>query len=202
MRINKVLILAILLAGIFAITVASQIQGDTVSAEEKQDCTVTFYNQTQNIYGYVTRTRDTYGTCYNSANESYYSCVNGTESYQNYEVVDTQAVLKNNTKCQTSSYVITITKGLSTEKKEVDFSSWGTCVKSTENDCIAITCGTLKGGSARNGIFNGCDNGKSCQKFLFCPDSTQVLYKAARGDFVQEDPTFQLDKLSYKEVGQ
>lgn len=69
-----------------------------------------------------------------------------------------------------------------------------------ENDCVAVLCGTLEGGRAWNGIFNGCDGGKSCQKFLFCEDGVQVLYKAAREDFVEHDPTFKLDKLAYEEV--
>lgn len=202
MKINKTLVLAVLIIGIFAITVASQIQENSVSAEEKQYCTVTFYNETNNVYGNVTRTRDTYGICFNPANQSNYPCVNGTEQYQNYEVVDTQIILRNITNCQITSYMVSINKSSVIEKKEVDFSSWGVCVKSTENDCIAITCGTLKGGSARNGIFNDCDRGKSCQKFLFCPDGVQTFYKAARGDFVAEDPTFQLSPLAVKEVGQ
>lgn len=202
MKAKKALVLAMLIIGLLAVTVTSQISQNSISSEEKQDCTITFYNETQKTYGNVTRTRDTYGVCFNPSNQSNYLCVNGTESYQNYEVINTNIVLNNTTSCKTYSYLVSITQGLETKKKEVDFSNWGVCVNSTEDNCLVITCGTLKGGSARNGIFNGCDGGKSCQKFVFCLDNTQVLYKAARGNFVREDPTFQLDKLAYKEVGQ
>ena len=200
MKISKYLVLAIFLISLLAFTVTSQISQISITAEEKQNCAVTYYNQTENVYGYATKTRDTYGTCFNTANQSNYACVNGTESYQSYEVVGSQVLLKNNTECRTNSFVVSTTKGVITEKKEIDFSAWGVCVNSTENGCLAITCGSLQGGSARNGIFNGCDGGKSCQKFLFCQDGTKVLYKGAKSDFNVEDPTFHLSQLNLKEV--
>ena len=108
--------------------------------------------------------------------------------------------MRNTTNCSPKSYIVSVIKGSVTEKREVDFSNWGVCVQSTENNCVAITCGSQHGGSAVNGIFNGCDGGKSCQKFLFCQDEIKVLYKASRDDFVNEDPTFHLSPLAYREV--
>ncbi len=203
MKINKMIVLAVFSISLLALIVASQIpQRGIINVEEKQDCTTTYSNQTENVYGYITRTRDTYGTCFNEANQSYYACVNGTESYQSYEVTGTQLILRNITDCRINSFVVSIPKGVVTERKEVDFSSWGVCIQTAENNCVAVICGSQHGGSAVNGVFNGCDGGKSCQKFLFCQDGVKVLYKASRNGFVEQDPTFHLSKLAYKEVRQ
>lgn len=222
MKIKKALVLVLFLL-LLALTVTSQIPKSITSAtsvEEKQDCTTTFYNQTEDVYRYVIRERNVYGNCVYYKNytrclnssglntdcslkqTSYnFSCTIEKESYQSYEVIGNKITLKNATSCSPKSYVISSVQGTTTQIKEIDFSSWGVCVNSTENGCLAITCGTLKGGSARNGIFNGCDGGKSCQKFLFCQDGIKVLYKASRDDFVGEDPTYHLSKLTYSEVG-
>lgn len=201
MRVNKSLLLVFIII-LLTITVSSQISQTSISLQENKECITTYYNATEKVYDYVTKTRDSYGTCYNSANSSYYTCLNGTEQYQVYQVIGTQTLLKNKTQCTPRSYEITLTKGSIKEKKKIDFSNWGVCINSTENDCIAITCGSQHGGSAVNGIFNGCDGGKSCQKFLFCPDGIKALQKAARGEFVGHDPTFHLPQLAYQEVGE
>jgi len=219
MKVNKVVVVILFVVSIVALAAISQISElktefpesetrskftqatDKISVDEIQDCTITYYNATRGVYGYVTRVRDINDTCFDSINQVNYTCAKGSEQYQSYEFLGTEVVLKNDTDCRTKSFVISIDKGVVIDKKEVDFSSWGICINSTENNCVAITCGTLRGGSARNGIFNGCDGGKSCQKFLFCPDSIKVHFKASRSDFVEEDPTFRLNKLEYKEVG-
>ena len=216
-------ILLFLLFILFVFTASSQISQVTnvISIEEKQDCIITYYNVTEYIYGYVTRERTVYGNClyYNNytgclntsgpntncfPQQSVYNitCIIEKEYYQSYEIVGNQIVLRNKTDCNTISYIVSVNKGSVIERKEVDFSNWGVCVNSTENGCLAITCGTLKGGSARNGIFNGCDGGKSCQKFLFCQDSTKILQKASRDNFVENDPTYHLPELALKGVGQ
>lgn len=219
MRISKAIVLGLFVVVLVALAVASQISqveisnpnayvdsiatsvNSKLSVEEKSDCIRSYYNKTEAIYGYAPRTRDTYGTCYNPSNQSNYVCVNGTETYQNYEAIGTRIVLTNTSSCTPHSFVVSISKNGGIEKKEIDFSSWGVCLQETENNCVAIICGTLEGGSAWNGVFNGCDGGKSCEKFLFCEDGVKVLYKAARKDFVEHDPTFKLSKLAYKEVG-
>ena len=203
MKINKSLVLAIFLISALAITVASQISQVTnaVSVEEVKACTTSFYDEIQNIYG----------NCVYYQN--YTSCLNTSGSNTDCSLMQDSRTLncktgeliikKNSTECQPpTKFIVSINKGSVTEKKEVDFSSWGVCVNTTENNCLAITCGTLKGGSARNGVFNGCDGGKSCQKFLFCGDGTKVLYKASRNGFAEEDPTFRLSPLAVKGVGE
>jgi len=223
MKISNTLTLSLLLVSLLALAVASRISQmtNTISVEEKQDCTIRYYNQTEDLYGYATKERNAYGNCLYYHNYTgclntsgpntdcslrqstfNFTCITGTESYQNYEKVGIVDVLKNKTECITSKFIVSINKGSVTEKKEVDFSSWGVCINSTENGCLAITCGTLKGGSARNGIFNGCDGGKSCQKFLFCQHSIKILQKASRDNFVENDPTYHLPKSALKGVGQ
>ena len=201
MKISKPIVLVILLISLLAITVASQIPqvANTISVEEAKACNIVFYDEMQDVY-------KNYSYYYN-----YTQCLNtsgpntGCSTKQDLWIlrgkIGQVAVAKNITECKpVDKFIVSINKGSVMERKEIDFSSWGVCINTIENDCLAITCGTLKGGSARNGIFNGCDGGKSCQKFLFCQDSVKVLYKASRDDFVREDPTFKLSKLELREA--
>ena len=216
MKMNKVLALAILIISLLAITVASQISlsdeekfeknkvsliNDKIKLEERQECETVYYNETVDTYGNATRTRDVYGVCFYPENQSSSRCVNGTEFYQNYGIISSQIELKSRDDCKNkNSFIVTVTNNGKVSKKEIDFSSWGVCIQEIENDCLAVICGSLHGGSARNGVFNGCDGGKTCQKFLFCQDGLKVLYKSARENFVEQDPTFFLEPLGYKEV--
>jgi hypothetical protein len=177
-----------------SVKIKSSVVNNDISYDEEQDCVTTTYLAEESVYGNVTKTRDTYGSCYNPLNKSHYPCVNGTEQYAAYELTGSQRVPKSDEKCTTRSFVVNYYGS----QKEVDFSGWGVCVQSMENDCAAITCGTLEGGSARNGIFNGCDGGKVCKKFLFCDGHSEVLYKAALGSFVRQDPTYRLPELDAK----
>jgi len=200
MKFKKYLVLGLLAIGLLAITVASQISQVTtsISAEEAKKCNTLFYNEIKPIYG----------TCTNYYN--YTSCLNASGPNTDCSLKQFQENLtckigesivnKNSTQCTTNSFIVSVDNGAYVDKKEIDFSNWGVCVNSTENNCVAIICGSQHGGSAVNGVFNGCDGGKSCQKFLFCKDSIKVFYKASRNDFVEEDPTFHLSKLGYKEV--
>lgn len=217
MRIKKSLAITVFLIAVLAIAVTSQFSSDDknfvkykvsnitnkITVEEKQGCITINYNQTVNIYGNVTRTNYTYGTCFNSTNLTYYRCVNYTEQYQSYEVIDQVLQEKSRDDCESkNSFIVSVNKNNEIVKKEVDFSRYGVCIQEKENDCVAIICGTLEGGSAANGIFNGCDNGKYCQKFLFCDDKIKVLYKGFREGFEEQDPSFHLPKGEIKEVGE
>lgn len=208
---KKIMVLAVVMAVLLSITALSQAPitnviskisqvTPTISLNETETCTTSFYNEIEGVYGRCTH-------YFNST-----SCLNTTgpntgcsvaQEVTNFSCKTGEVtVTKNITECKSNDkFIISIDKGIAI-KKEVDFSNWGVCINTTENGCLAITCGTLKGGSARNGVFNGCDGGKSCQKFFFCDDSTKVLYKASRNDFVEYDPTFQLNSLAVKEVGQ
>ena len=204
MKIKKVLVLALLIVSVLALTVASQISQvtSTISVEELKDCTISYYNNTENVYGYVTKTRETRGLCLNPLNLSYYPCVNGTESYQSYEIVGSQIVLKNQTDCiSRNSYVISIDKKGVIDKKEIDFSDFGPCIYNTENNCLVVTC-VSKYDGAHNGQFTDCRGGKSCQKFVICDDNIKVYYRNSRENFAENDPTFYLPQLALKGVGQ
>src|SRR3989344_462223 len=202
MKVNKAVVISLIFIVLAAIFVFSQSIGTTLSVEQKQDCTTTYYNVDEPVYDYATRAKDTYGTCFNSENSSHYRCVNGTEDYQVYERTGTQTVLRNNTDCKTTSFVVSVDKGLVTDRKEIDFSSWGVCVQKEENDCIVVLCGTQRGGSAWKGEFIGCDGGKQCKKFLFCGNEVKVYEKGSGPEFLNEDPTYRLPSLNLKEVGQ
>ena len=216
MRTNKYIVLALVLFTLSSIIVLSQITQestlndkvtqstntkitDKIDLEEIQDCSITSYNDVQDIYSNCVY----YYNSTNCLNTSGPNTACSIDQKQFNFTCKTGEVItaKNKSECKTNSFIVSVNNGLETNKKEIDFSSWGVCVQSTENNCLAITCGTLQGGSARNGIFNGCDSGKSCQKFLFCDDNTKILYKAASENFVEEDPTYKLSKLEYKEVG-
>lgn len=203
MNTNKTLVVIFLSLILFTLAVTSQISQvtNTISVEDVKTCTTSSYDERQNVYGNCLYYYN-YTSCLNlsgpntdcSANQNIYnfSCKTG-------EIITN----KNTTQCgPPTKFIVSIDHGNSIDKKELDFSAWGVCVKTTENNCLAITCGTLKGGSARNGIFNGCDGGKSCQKFLFCQDSIKVLQKASRDNFVEIDPTYHLPELAIKEVRQ
>ncbi|MBI2651225.1 hypothetical protein HYX01_02045 [Candidatus Woesearchaeota archaeon] len=202
MKIIKILVIALSIT-LLALTAASQISqvSDAITVEEPKACNIIFYDEMKQIFGNCIDYYN-YTSCLNTSGASTDCSLNQIQ--RNFTCVTEEVFIKKNmTECSPlNKFVVSINQGSAIEKKEIDFSSWGVCVNSTENNCLAITCGTLKGGSARNGIFNGCDSGKSCQKFLFCQDKTEILYKASRKDFVQNDPTFHLPSLALKEVGE
>lgn len=209
MKISKVIVLVILVNA-FALAVASQdvqefykttVVNDKISFDEKQDCAIGFSEESVKVFGNVTRTINTYGTCFNAINQSFHQCINGTETYQSYEYLGSQIVLRNTTNCKTKSYLVSVNKNNDIKKYELDFSSWGPCIQETENNCLAITCVSLTDG-AHLGKFTNCKGGKSCQKFVICNNKISVLYKNSREDFVEHDPTFYLKKLNLKEVSE
>ena len=201
MKLKTYIILFLVLASLLAITAVSQkIIPAVIEVTENQDCVENAHTVMQDVYGNVTRSRIKWVDCEIPENLTSGKCIDGNETYQSYEYIGKQAVTKNDKECRTSSFAVKTTKGPFVSTKEIDFADWGVCVKSEEDGCTAITCGTLKGGSARNGVFNGCDGGKSCQKFLFCGGEVKVLEKASRNDFAEKDPTFRLPKLDYEEA--
>ncbi len=198
---NKSIILAILLISLFALTVLSQInQSTTISFNDNKACNTIFYDEKEDVYGNCIYYNN-YTTCLNTSGPNTACSIN--QNQYNFSCKIGQNIIHSNrTECTTpKKFTINISNAVNTKKYDIDFSGWGVCVQSDENNCIAVTCGSQHGGSAVNGVFNGCDGGKSCQKFLFCPDGVKVLYKAASSDFVYEDPTYKLSKLAYKEVG-
>lgn len=203
MKLSKVAVIVTLLIALLALKTFSQNQKATkISHEEQKSCGTTFYDEYSPIiescvYYY------NYTSCLNNSGPNT-NCVKKQQKTNFACKTGDIKTGKNLTECKSLKKItVSIDKENAVGKKEIDFSRYGTCVNSTENNCLAITCGTLKGGSARNDIFNGCDGGKSCQKFLFCQDgTTKILYKASRNDFVEQDPTFKSEPLGITEVGQ
>ncbi|MBI3026722.1 hypothetical protein HYY70_01280 [Candidatus Woesearchaeota archaeon] len=200
MKKRMILFLTLFLIGILAITVTSQIQGGTVSLEERQDCSVSYYNVTESVYGNVTRTRNTNTTCIDPVNLTPYICINGTESYQSYEITGNQIMLRNKTDCiSRNSFSIRAQRDSVPKNYEIDFSNWGPCIHSEENGCVIVTC-VSKYDGAHQGKFTDCKGGKSCQRFEICNYRIKVYYKNSRAEFAEDDPSFYLSQLAIREV--
>lgn len=201
MKLNK-LVLAISLFALLAFASTSQIPQAAagISVEELKNCKTIFYDKVQPIYSNCIYYNN-YTLCLNTSGAN--TDCSLQQSQKTFKCqTDEIRIQKNKAECTPlNRFVVSIYKGLTLEKKEIDFSSWGACVQTSEDGCVVVLCGSQHGGSAVNGIFNGCDGGKSCQKFLFCPNGMKVLYKGSGERFVSEDPTFHLSKLDVKEVG-
>src|SRR3989338_10380911 len=175
-----------------------------ISIQEKDICTTTFYDETIDVYGSCIYYQN-YTHCTNSSgsntgcslqqNQISYQCKTGTS-----------IITKNSTECRPNNdFVITIDNGVSTLKKQIDYSNWGPCIYSQENiqgnSCAVPICVSLYDG-AHQGKFTDCSGGKSCQRFEICDNSIKTFYKNSREGFVEEDPSFYLNKLPITEVGQ
>ena len=201
MSINKNVVLSLLLISLLALTVSSQNSKSksTISVEEAKSCSAVFYDEYVSIIQNCAYYKN-YTSCLNNSGPNT-NCIPKQDKL-NFKCETAKSKIKrNSTQCSPlNKFTVSVNKANSVEKKEIDFSNWGACIQGIEDNCIAITCGSEHGGSAVNGAFNGCDGGKSCQKFIFCDGKTKVLYKASRSDFVEEDPTYHLTKLGYREV--
>lgn len=214
MRINKYLVLAIVLISLLSIAAASQISDTsgaqfypslkTTKATDKidfgnlQDCKTISYNETQDVYGNVTKYG--YTRCLNPSNQSYYDCLNESDTYQSYEVIGRTTIPKTREECvDKNAFQISIKRKNEIINKEIDFSGWGACIHETKDNCLIVTCVSLYDG-AHNGKFTNCNGGKSCQRFEICENSIETYYKNSREDFVEYDPTFFLNKLEMAEV--
>ena len=216
MGIIKSIALFLLLIALLTLTAISQISGlgqpsnvevksqitqatDKINIEQKQFCTITPYEEIQDVYS----------NCFYYHN--YTSCVNTTGANTDcslqqdilaYKCKTGEAsVAKNETRCNPENkFVFSINQWNMEIRKQIDFSDWGPCIYSTENNCLIVTCVSNEDGAFK-GQFTDCKGGKSCQKFVICDDSIKTFYKNSREDFVESDPTFFLNKLAIQEVG-
>lgn len=172
----------------------------TISLEEKETCTTTFYDEIQN----------TYGNCIFYYN--YTSCLNTTgpntdcslqQDARNYSCKTGEiTVAKNSTECKpTDDFVISIEQGAAVLKKQIDYSNWGPCIYEEQNSCLIVTCVSNDDGAFK-GKFTDCSGGKSCQRFEICNSSVSTFYKNSREGFAADDLTFYLNKLAIQEVPQ
>ena len=209
MKINKVLVAALLLVSILALTVASQISQEnivskinqitpTIRVEQKETCTASFYDEVQSLIGNCVYYNN-YTLCLNTSGPNTACSLqqnNWTSPCKTGEIT----VTKNSTQCNpNNSFIISIDKGTVVLKKQIDYSEWGPCVYNVENACLIVTCQSKYDG-ANDGQFHGCKGGTSCQKFEICDNSIKTFYKNSREDFAEDDPSFYLNKLPLAEV--
>ena len=207
----KISIVVLVIAALLSITALSQIQNPltsivtknsqitpSISLEQKDTCTTTFYDEVQDVYE----------NCIYYYN--YTSCLNTTGPNTACSLKQDQitfqcktgeiTVAKNSTECKPNDeFIISIDQGAAVLKKQIDFSDWGPCVYEAQNSCLIVTCQSIYDG-ANDGKFHGCKPGTSCQKFEICDNSIKTLYKNSREDYVESDPTFHLGKLALMEV--
>src|SRR3989338_5681849 len=214
MKMNKALALAILIISLLAITVASQISfnneekfeknkvsliNDKIMLEERQECTTSFYETFQDAYEPCPY-NVSYTRCLNTSGANT-DCLTVNEPTQFVCKTGKISVINNKTDCKANNeFIITIDNGNVILKKQIDSSEWGPCIYDTEKDCLVVTCVSLNDG-AHNGQFTDCNGGKTCQRFMICDNEIKVFQKNSGEDFVEEDPSFYLDKLPIKEVG-
>ena len=171
----------------------------TISLEEKDICTTSFFNDVQDVYSNCVYYYN-YTSCLNSSGPNTACSLEQNQYNFKCKTGETTAT-SNKTECRPSNnFVISIDKGNTILKKQIDFSDWGPCIYSTENNCLIVTCVSNEDGAFK-GQFTDCKGGKSCQKFVICDNSIKTFYKNSREDFVESDPTFFLDKLAIQEVG-
>lgn len=210
MKINKLIVLTILLISLLSIVALSQFAPiskivsktnqvtPSINLEQKESCITTFYDEVQDVYGNCIYYHN-YTSCLNtSGTNTDCSLKQDTRSFtcKTGEVT----ITNNKTECKVNEYIISINKGTAVLKKQIDFSDWGPCVYNVENSCLIVTCVSLYDG-AHKGQYTDCNGGKSCQRFEICDNSIKTLYKNSREDFIEEDPTFYLNRLSIREVG-
>ena len=215
MKISKSIVVSLILIFLLAINTSSQVSqsenpttqsaskftqiNDRISVEEAQICTITLYNQIQNVYSpciyYDNRT-----LCLNTTGPNT-DCSFGQDLLNMTCYMGQITVAKNRTECKSNNdFIISINKGNTIIKKQIDSSAWGPCIYSNENDCLIVTCQSKYDG-ANDGHFHGCSGGTTCQKFRICNGEIKVFYKNSREDFVETDPTFYLPKLEIREAG-
>ena len=170
----------------------------TITLEEKDTCTIEFYDEVQDVYGTCIYYTNSTG-CLNTSGPNTDCSVNQEQFYYSCKTGET-TVAKNKTECKPNDeFIISIDKGAAVLKKQIDYSNFGPCIYEEQNSCLVVTCVSMYDG-AHKGQFTDCNSGKSCQRFEICDDNINTLYKNSREDFVENDHSFYLDKLAIKEV--
>ncbi len=170
-----------------------------ITLETREDCVATFFNATENVYGSCNSYHN-YTSCSNSSGPNT-ACL-GTQSISIFQcMTGEQEVEWNQTICTPQKkFYVEVDEGNGLSQKEFDYSDFGPCIRETENDCLVITCVSNDDGAFK-GQFTDCNFGKSCQKTVICKNGVKIYYKDARNEFVEEDPTFVIEKMQLTEVG-
>jgi len=170
----------------------------TISLEERDTCTTSFYDEVQDVIGICTYYHN-YTSCLNTSGPN--TGCSLQQDLSNFQCKTGETIIpKNKTECRPNDeFIISINQGAATLKKQIDFSDWGPCIYEAQNSCLIVTCQSIYDG-ANDGKFHGCKGGTSCQKFEICDSSIKTLYKNSREDFVEEDESFHLSKLAIAEA--
>lgn len=205
-KINIIILIFVILLSITALSQLNPITNvinkknqitTSINLEQNETCTTIFYDEQQEIYNNCIY-YDNHTTCLNLSGPD-------TDCSLSQDSIDTKCkeiitAVRNKTECKPDDkFIISIDKGTIVLKHQIDFSDWGPCIYKEENNCLIVTCVSLYDG-AHKGQFIDCNGGKTCQKFELCDNSIKTFYKNSREDFVEEDPTFHLNKLTIKEV--
>jgi hypothetical protein len=170
----------------------------SISLEEKETCTTSFYDEVQSVYGDCVYYLN-YTSCLNTSGPN--TGCSLKQDTRNFRCKTGENIFnRNRTECRPNDeFIISIEQGTAVLKKQIDFSEWGPCIYNEENNCLIVTCQSRYDG-ANDGQFHGCKSGTSCQRFEICDNSIKTFYKNSREDFVENDPSFYLNKLALKEV--
>ncbi|HII65303.1 TPA: hypothetical protein HA295_00830 [Candidatus Woesearchaeota archaeon] len=170
-----------------------------VSLEEKSNCTTEFYSEVRENYGDCTYYNN-FTSCVNNSGPNT-GCIFQQRTFSFHCKTGVATIQKNHTTCiPEKKFTITVQEGTKVSNNVLDFSDFGPCIRNVENGCLAITCVSNEDG-AFNGQFTDCNFGKSCQKTVICENSVRTYYKNAQDNFVEEDPTFFVEKMRLREVG-
>ena len=183
---SKTFLILSILTILSTISVISAIVLDNnVTVNEIQDCTTEFYDETEDVFGYVTRERNVYNNCIYYHN--YTLCLNtsgantdcsqeqlvynvtcaiGTESYQSYEKLSEKVVQKNKTVCSKKAYTI----GIAGSTKKIDFGKAGYYCSLDGN---IVTCDSVHDGNGDG----KCKSGETCIKFEITSQGINTLQK-------------------------
>lgn len=195
-NVKNVLIIVFVLAALsiaaYSVSKITKVTED-ISLEEIKDCETVYWNETENVYGTCTSYYNTTvctdpplnTSCYIEEKSYDYRCKTGEKTIQ-----------KSREECMDKEMQVTIDKLTKAEKYKLEYGEWGKCSYSTEGETLVITCDSKYDGN-NDGI---CKSGESCIQFRITKDSIQRSMKNSRDNFVEDDNTFFLEKLSMEEV--
>ena len=167
----------------------TQVTAD-IELEEVEDCEMLHWTETEPVYGTCTNSYDTI-ICDDEPFNT--SCYPGEETYEYKCKTGEKEIQKSKEICKDTEMKVTL---FETEEYSLEYGEWGKCSYTTESETLVITCDSKYDGN-NDGI---CHPGESCIQFRVTGDKIQRLEKNSRLDFIEEDSTFFLNKLSMEEV--
>lgn len=169
-----------------------------LGVEVSGDCSSVSRTSVEPVYGYVKVNETSWGLCegFYEGNESAYEygCEKGVVEVEKYVKVGEDEVTYTKEICR--DYSVSAGDTL----YRLDFEDWGACKQEKVNSCVEITCVSKLDG-AHNGRFTDCNFGKSCQKFVICENGVKTYYKNSQEGWLENDPTFKIDKLEVQKCG-